>query len=268
MYQNNIIPCGQDSEDRRPQMPPDRKAHSTINRRQLITALGGGAAASVGMAGRGSGQESPVVMMGNTYFDPIGLFVEPETTVRFEISEGAHSATAYEDRVPAAATPFDSGTLSDEAFEHTFDVAGTYDYYCSPHQSTQVGRIIVGEPGGPAEESTIPHSSVPESERIRSEGAVSIDEFEGGSRDSGGMMGGMEPGMHHGDGTNWPVLLPLGFATAVLVAAGAIYAVTSRSVSADRQQSPAMTILREQYARGEIDEKEFQKRHARLQREE
>ena len=241
---------------------------SRVNRRQFMTALGGGAAASVGMTGTGKGQESPVVEMGNTYFDPIGLYVEPETTIRFEISEGAHSATAYEDRVPAEAPPFDSGTLSDGAFEYSFDVAGTYDYYCSPHQSTQVGRIVVGEPGGPAEESAIPHSSVPGSERIQSEGAISIDEFEGGSRDSGGMMGGMEPGMHHGDGANWTALLPLGFGTAVLVAAGAIYAASTRSDSADGQQSPAMNILRRQYARGEIDEKEFQQRRARLKREE
>lgn len=243
------------------------EATSTVNRRQFITALGGGAAA-IGMTGTGSGQEPPVVEMGNTYFDPIGLYVEPETTIRFEISEGRHSATAYEDRVPAEATPFDSGILSDGAFEYTFEVAGTYDYYCSPHQSTQVGRIVVGQPGGPAEESSIPHSSVPESERIRSEGAVSIDEFEGGSRDNGGMMGGMEPGTHHGDGTNWTLLVPLGLITAVVVAAGAIHSVASRSEPGDGEQSPAMNILRKQYVRGEIDEKEFQQRRTRLEREE
>jgi len=31
-----------------------------------------------------SAQETPVVKMGNNYFEPIGLHIEPGTTVRFE----------------------------------------------------------------------------------------------------------------------------------------------------------------------------------------
>jgi plastocyanin len=128
-----------------------------FSRRQFLRALGTGAVASTGLAQVASAQETPVVEMGNNYFDPIGLHVEPGTTVRFELAAGAHSATAYSDRIPDGATAFDSGTISQGSFEHTFETPGTYDYYCLPHKSVgMVGRIVVDSPGGPAEGSSIP----------------------------------------------------------------------------------------------------------------
>lgn len=98
-----------------------------------------------------------------SYFDPIGLLVEPGTTVTFVNASGDHSATAYHPdsgdqplRIPEDAAPFDSGvyTEDDVTFEHTFDVEGVYDYYCTPHEVMgMVGRIVVGAPnGGPATE--------------------------------------------------------------------------------------------------------------------
>jgi plastocyanin len=98
-----------------------------------------------------------------SYFDPVGLLVEPGTTVTFVNASGDHSATAYHPdngdqplRIPEGAAPFDSGvyTADDETFEYTFDVEGVYDYYCTPHEAMgMVGRIVVGAPdGGPATE--------------------------------------------------------------------------------------------------------------------
>lgn len=118
----------------------------------------------------------------DSYFDPIGLAVEPGTTVEWINESGDHSSTAYEDRIPEAADPWDSGVLTDDGatYSHTFDEAGTYDYFCTPHQAEgMVARIVVGEPGGPAEEGMPPDGDVPESQRIVDEGSVGYDEFTG-----------------------------------------------------------------------------------------
>ncbi|QKY22082.1 halocyanin (plasmid) [Halolamina sp. CBA1230] len=125
---------------------------------------------------------------GEYYFDPIGLFVESGTTVTFENASGSHSATAYDEsidsasttRIPEGASVFDSGILSEEGatFEHTFETTGTYDYFCTPHKSLgMVGRIVVGEPGGPAEGSMPPDGDVPESGTIVDQGSVAFNDF-------------------------------------------------------------------------------------------
>lgn len=114
------------------------------------------------------------------YFDPIGLAVEPGTTVEWTLDSGEHSSTAYEDRIPEEAEAWDSGVLTEDGatFSHTFDAEGTYDYYCTPHQTQgMVGRIVVGEPGGPAEDSMPPDGELPDSQRIVEDGTVSYEAF-------------------------------------------------------------------------------------------
>lgn len=238
-----------------------------VSRRQFLGTLGAGAAASVGLSAVSGAQETPVVRMGNNYFDPVGLSVEPGTTVRFEIAAGSHSSTAYPDRIPSGATPFDSGVLSEGAFEHTFDAPGTYDYYCSPHRSMgMVGRVVVGEPGGPAEGSPIPHGDVPRSERIVEQGTVAIDEFEG-TDDRGGMMGGGH-GMMDDGGPGWMMVMPLGFLTVFIgLVGGVTYWASSRATSGTRRDDTAMATLRSRYAGGDIDEEEFMERKRHLQQE-
>lgn len=207
-------------------------------RRQFLGMLGAGTAASARLSGTAGGQESPVIAIGNNYFNPIGLYVEPGTTVRFEIEAGSHSATAYEDRVPAEASPFDSGVISDGSFDYTFDTPGTYDYYCIPHQSMgMVGRIIVGETGGPAEVTPIPDGAVPESETILEQETVSIDQFDEADGGYGGMMGsGSE--MMNGGGPGWMMLMPLSFLTVVLGLAGGIaYWVARRTAGASGNEA-------------------------------
>ncbi len=92
---------------------------------------------------------------GKNYNSPIGLHVEPGTTVRFENRSGAHTATAYHPdngrdlRIPPGAEPWDSGLMArrGQSFEVTLTVPGVYDYYCLPHEAMgHVGRIIVGDP--------------------------------------------------------------------------------------------------------------------------
>jgi len=94
---------------------------TNYNRRQFLGVLGAGAVASTGLSQPVSAQETPVVKMGNNYFEPIGLHIEPGTTVRFEIAAGTHSATAYENRIPSDASAFDSEVISSGGFEYTFE---------------------------------------------------------------------------------------------------------------------------------------------------
>jgi plastocyanin len=92
------------------------------------------------------------------WFDPVGLFVEPETTIRWVVRENVHTTTAYHPknghhslRIPEQAEPWDSGFLVNpgDHFEVTLTVAGVYDYFCMPHEAAgMVGRVVVGKPEG------------------------------------------------------------------------------------------------------------------------
>src|SRR3546814_8455650 len=95
------------------------------------------------------------------WFDPIGLRIEPGQTVRWVLHANVHTSTACHPdndghplRIPETAEPWDSGYLIDPGahFDVTLAVEGVYDYFCAPHEEAgMVGRIIVGQPGGPGE---------------------------------------------------------------------------------------------------------------------
>lgn len=88
------------------------------------------------------------------WFDPIGLYVPPGTTVRWIVRENVHTTTAYHPkndnhplRIPDGAAPWNSGFLvkPGATFDVTLTVPGVYDYYCLPHEAAgMVGRIVVG----------------------------------------------------------------------------------------------------------------------------
>lgn len=132
------------------------------------------------------GSDTPTVRMvtdnKGSYFDPVGLLIEPGTTVEFVNDSGSHSAEAYHPenndkalRIPEDATPWASDLYSEEGatFEHTFEVEGVHDYYCMPHESLgMAARIVVGSPqGGPATE---PPESLPPAAK---ESLPSVDEI-------------------------------------------------------------------------------------------
>ena len=96
---------------------------------------------------------------------PGNAFVPPTVTISvgkrvgwINDSEWSHTVTAYEDGIPDEAVFFttgeydteqaardawpDGGLEVGETYEHTFEVAGEYDYFCVPHDE-MVGTVIV-----------------------------------------------------------------------------------------------------------------------------
>ncbi|NIP58217.1 MAG: hypothetical protein GWM92_06395, partial [Gemmatimonadetes bacterium] len=118
-------------------------------------------------------------MGGDFRFDPPGLRLEPGADLIWLNMGDFHTASAFHPenarllggdvplRIPEGAESWHSGMLGLTAgteFEHTFRVAGVYDYFCQPHYGFgMVGRLIVGEPrGGPG---TRPMEGVPQAVR-------------------------------------------------------------------------------------------------------
>lgn len=144
---------------------------TTSSRREFLKA-GGLLLAGLGLASRSwalsmSGTLEVIEMRSDglgsrVWFDPIGLYVEPGTTVRWIVRENVHATAAYHPsndqhslRIPEGAVPWDSGFLVNpgDHFDVTLTVPGVYDYYCVPHEGAgMVGRIVVGRPLGPGAE--------------------------------------------------------------------------------------------------------------------
>lgn len=89
----------------------------------------------------------------NFSFDPDTVFISVGEAVRWVVVQGTHTVTADPAKaqfaasveLPQGAAVFDSGFMSQgETFEHTFDVVGTYKYFCIPHEAGQmVGWVVV-----------------------------------------------------------------------------------------------------------------------------
>jgi plastocyanin len=134
----------------------------TCHRRQVIVG-GGGFLAALAAPGLLLSAPLEVIEMRGTargdriWFAPLGLLIEPGTSLRFTNRDpgNSHTATAYDPaildrqrRIPAGAAPWDSDfLLPDQSYDVTLTVPGVYDFYCQPHEHAgMVGRIIVGRP--------------------------------------------------------------------------------------------------------------------------
>lgn len=103
-----------------------------------------------------------VEMNDNLEFVPESLTVATGTTVEWEnVGTVGHSVTAYEEDIPNAAAYWASGGFDGESaardgypsqgdvgegetYEHTFETAGTHEYFCIPHEGAgMVGEIVV-----------------------------------------------------------------------------------------------------------------------------
>lgn len=88
------------------------------------------------------------------HFSPTGLHVDAGDVIAFEATTPDHTITAYHEgfgrqlRVPDDKPPFSSPVLPiGGAWLYQFDVPGTYDLLCAPHEYFgMVMRIIVGNP--------------------------------------------------------------------------------------------------------------------------
>lgn len=133
---------------------------------------------------------------GRNFYEPVGVHVEPGTTIRFENHSGGHSATAYHpdngemQRIPDGAQPWDFSLMGNEAHEITLEEEGVYDFFCRPHHTGgHVGRIVVGDGkfDEPESDGEIPGSAAenfPSVDRIVKYGMVGEDTPELAAEDS------------------------------------------------------------------------------------
>jgi len=134
-----------------------------MRRREVLKvsalSLTGGVA---GCLGGSPASSKTVEMTDDLAFRPDAVSVAQGGTITWEnVGSVGHTVTAYEDRIPEGATYFASGGFGSEraarndvtggligegeTYTHTFDLAGTYEYFCIPHESTgMVGSVEVG----------------------------------------------------------------------------------------------------------------------------
>ena len=95
---------------------------------------------------------------GNLVFEPEELTVSVGDTVTWEFASPGHNVYAYDDQeqvqLPEGAEGFGSAPKGEKfqtkpeggTFEHTFETAGTYQYVCVPHVSSDmIGTVVVEE---------------------------------------------------------------------------------------------------------------------------
>ena len=139
-----------------------------MKRRAFLAGVTG--ATSISIAGCssalfGSERLNGDIVMGSETFNPNKLEVKKGDTVTWANDDiRRHSVTAYETNIPEAAEYFASGGFNSEqaardawqkgrgtidpktTFKHTFEVPGTYSYFCVPHEvGGMTGTIVVTE---------------------------------------------------------------------------------------------------------------------------
>ncbi len=163
----------------------DENAEGSVSRRGFLqAAAGAGTAAAVASTAQGQeAQTQTVDMTDGLNFEPDSITVAPGDTVVWENTGSiGHSVTAYEGDIPGEAEYWASGgfdsedaargayTAGDpdsgdvaggESYEHTFEVEGTYEYFCIPHESAgMLGTVEVqegaNEGGGGGGEPVVP----------------------------------------------------------------------------------------------------------------
>lgn len=121
------------------------------------SAGGGGNTPAGQSAGSSSGSAATtatVQMTDANKFDPASVSIAKGGTVTWKngsstqhtsTDDPSKAANKADAGLPSGAQPWDSGMLNPgQSFSHTFDVAGTYKYFCIPHESVgMLGTITV-----------------------------------------------------------------------------------------------------------------------------
>jgi plastocyanin len=114
------------------------------------------AAAASPSAAASTSQQFTVQLTDSLKFDPATLTVPRGTTVTWRnTSQVAHTVTddpskaanAADAQLPSGVQPWDSGNLNPgQTFTHTFDVPGTYKYFCQPHEAAGMVATVTVSP--------------------------------------------------------------------------------------------------------------------------
>lgn len=134
--------------------------------RDFLRGLAGGATAgTVADEAVAQGQQT-IEMTDNLVYNPDSVTVAPGITVVWQNTGSiGHSVTAYENEIPGEAEYFASGGFdseqaarqvypegeigSGEQYQHTFQVEGSYRYFCIPHETAgMVTSLEVATGGG------------------------------------------------------------------------------------------------------------------------
>ncbi|WP_323676664.1 plastocyanin/azurin family copper-binding protein [Halorubellus sp. PRR65] len=103
------------------------------------------------------------VGMSDSAFEPATVTVSVGDTVVWKNTSGrSHTVTAYDTGIPEGGAYFASGEFADEqaardawqrgaggivsgdTYEHTFETAGEFQYFCIPHErQSMVGSVVV-----------------------------------------------------------------------------------------------------------------------------
>lgn len=138
-----------------------------MNRRGFLAGVGAAATATLSGCAVLQADTQGDVQMRSVSFDPAEYTVEVGDEVTWHNpSTRSHTVTAYEDGIPAEGEYFASGgfdseaaardgwsggdfggaVTSGESYSHAFEVAGTFNYVCIPHETGgMIGRVVVEE---------------------------------------------------------------------------------------------------------------------------
>ncbi|WP_132057668.1 plastocyanin/azurin family copper-binding protein [Halorussus amylolyticus] len=119
------------------------------------TATGNESDSGAGGGGGGGGptEEVTVGPGGSLVFEPAELTIEPGTTVQWVWDSDNHNVvpSSQPDDADWSGTEGGDDQTYDTGheYEHTFEVEGDYEYYCTPHETAgMVASITVQEGGG------------------------------------------------------------------------------------------------------------------------
>lgn len=150
--------------------PETASRGNTVSRREFLRTAGGATGTVATLAAQteetAAQQQTTIDMTDNLVFDPDETTIAPGTTVTWDnVGSVGHSVTAYEDEIPEEAEYFASGGFDSEqaarsaypdgevaggeTYQHTFDVEGTYGYFCIPHETAgMVAELTVSVDAG------------------------------------------------------------------------------------------------------------------------
>ncbi len=109
---------------------------------------------ALGISSGGDAPAAVVHMTSLNKFVPASVTIKAGQSVKWVNDDAAtHTVTTdpsqvtNEDdvQIPSGAKPFNSNSVGKgKSFEHTFDVPGTYQYACAPHEGNKmVGKVVV-----------------------------------------------------------------------------------------------------------------------------